>query len=375
MTRSVLLAAALGALLTGCTKEVEEIPTGLRGEARSNPLLAAQRTLARLEVPSRIQYGLTSLPGDGEILLTEEGSLAVEGEILDGFLAWVRGGGQAIVCLDGFDLRTGLQALLASEDFDDEFGLLDDASMPWYHRESALLEELDLLRFPVDEPDEDALGFQIEERSADGHVGEGGEFGALVQVDHGDGSVSVMASGHFFNNEHLGSAEHAGLLFKLVDEARRESGIAEPGLLIAYADAPGLWSLLTERAAHALWAALALLVLWLWRAWPRFGPVEDLASEALPGFQSHAASIGRFLWNHDSGPTLLKGIRERTVVRWRSAIPGSDSMTDHDLCDAIAEETGHAAEEVERALFASGPLKPDVFLAVQRTLTTLQKRT
>lgn len=375
MMRSPLLIGALGALLSGCAQEVEEIPTGLRGEARANPLLAAQRTLERLDVPSRIQYGLTSLPGADEVLLTEEGSLAVEGEILDGFLTWVRDGGQAIVCLDGFDLRTGLQALLSSDDFEDEFGLFDEATMPWYYRESALLEALDIERVLADEPNGDVHGFTIEERGTDGHVGADEEFGALVQVSYGEGSVSVMPTGRFFNNEHLGDADHAGLLYKLVGEARWESGITEPGLLIAFADAPGLWGLLIERAPHALWAALVLLVLWLWRAWPRFGPVDDFASVALPGFHSHAASIGRFLWKHDRGPTLLKGIRERIIAHWRSAIPGSDSMTDHDLCEAIARNTGHAREEVEDALFGSRSLKPTAFVAVQRTLTQLQRRT
>jgi len=161
--------------------------------------------------------------------------------------------------------------------------------------------------------------------------------------------------------------EHAELLYELVAE-----GPASSSLVIAYVETPGLWGLLTGRAPYALWSALFLLAAWLWRSWPRFGPIEDLASLSTAGFRTHVAAVGRFLWKHDRGPTALQSARKRSLADVRSRFPGGEGLDPETLCRAVSDQTGLEVLEVERALFDAGPLRPDEFVAVQRALTRLR---
>ncbi len=359
----VLLAATLA--LTGCRKEVETVPTGFRGEARTNPLLAAQRTLERLGFSSRIQFGLGTLPLEGETLLTAEGSLAIEGPLLEGFLAWVDAGGHAIVCLDGFALPNDFLASIGIDE-DDEFFFLEEEAPAWVGRRSALLEALGLERLEGDDYWRDVLGFEADQRIKDGLLFDGKDDGTAFEVDRGDGAITVLTSGHFFNNQNLGDEQHAELLYELVSDGRPSGE-----LVIAYVETPGLWGLLTGRAPFALWAGLGLLVIWLWRSWPRFGPIRDLDSLGTPGFRTHVGAVGRFLWQRDRGPTLLAAARKMALADVRSRFPGTKRLDPEDLCRALAEQTGQDVGEIERALFSTGPMRPDAFVAAQRTLVGL----
>lgn len=363
---SVLLFGTLA--LAGCREQVVTVPTGLRGEARTNPLLAAQRTLQRLGVESRIQYGLGTLPMGGETLLTAEGALSIDGPILTGFLDWVEGGGRAIVCLDGFAVDTSLFGALGLDE-DDEFYFPEEETAPWLGRRSALLEALALERIDGDDYWKDLLGFDVELRSQDGLLLSGDVAEPAFEIDLGDGRVTVMTSGRIFNNQELGDEQHAELLYELVTESEPPEA-----LVIAYVETPGLWGLLTTRAPYALWGGLALLLLWLWKSWPRFGPVENLDSLGTAGFRTHAAAVGRFLWKHDRGPALLRSVRKATLADLRSRIPASGGLDPAALSRVLAERTGQDADDIEHALFSDGPMRPEALVAAQRALTQLRAR-
>lgn len=356
--------------LAGCHKEVLSVPTGLRGEAATNPLLAAQRTLERLNVKSRIQYGLGTLPTGGEALLTAEGALAIDGPILTGFLDWVENGGRAIVCLDGFALANGFLEALGLDEDDDFYFVEEEPIIPWLGRRSALLEALGLERVEDDDDEwRDLLGFDAELRIDDGLLLSGDTKKRAVEIEWGSGSVVVMVTGHIFNNQHLGEEQHAEILYEVVAKSAPSGDV-----VIAYVETLGLWGLLAGRAPFALWAGLALLVIWLWRSWPRFGPVEDLDSLGTAGFRTHVAAIGRFLWKHDRGPALLHSARKLALAEVRSRIPASGSLDPHSLCRVLAEQTGQDAGEIERALFNDGPMRPEALVAAQRALTQLRAR-
>lgn len=361
-------ALALAVTLASCERRTEEVDVGFRGEARTNPLLAAQRTLERLGTTSRTQFGLLELPDTDALLITEAGRLRGRGEVLERFLDWVEAGGRAVVCLDGFESDKGsFNPFEGLDEFESE------VEPAWANRPNALLEALDVERRL--DPDVEDFGFaefdggdySVACLRDDGVLAADAASGPVVRVPLGAGEVDVLTTGRIFSNHELGDEDHAEFL-----DALASLGGERPQAVIAFASSESLGALLVSRAPFALLAAAVLLLLWLWRAWPRFGPVEELDTTAMAGFTTHVEAVGRFLWKHDQGPALLASTRGQVLARVDARMPELHGASREALCDALAERTSFDAAEVDTLLHSGRRLRPSALPPTLQALARLR---
>ena len=169
--------------------------------------------------------------------------------------------------------------------------------------------------------------------------------------------------------------DHAELLWQLLDARRRRASCG----VYCRPERLSLWGFLKEHAAPALAAGAALLVLWLWRIAPRFGPVAPDAPPARRRLLDHLRASGRYYW--------AKGLRARLVVAARDAALRRIARAQPDFAGApqpsalprLASLPGFRQEEAARFLGAAGAMRGADFIKLtqhaQRVHSALEKGT
>jgi hypothetical protein len=103
----------------------------------------------------------------------------------------------------------------------------------------------------------------------------------------------------------VGELDHAELGWRLAS--------AQPVLLYLRMRSPPLLDWIQRDAWPVAVAAALLLLLWLARIIPRFGPLEPAEEPPRRSLLEHIVASGRFLWSRGAGASLLEAARERAV--------------------------------------------------------------
>jgi hypothetical protein len=199
------------------------------------------------------------------------------------------------------------------------------------------------------------------------------EAAQLVSYRRGKGIVTVATSLDFARNRLIGQNDHAAFFWHLVDlnpDAEELQVFNRPQRL-------SLSRFLAEHAAEALGAGLALLVLWLWRIAPRFGPVTPDAPPARRRLLDHLRASGRYYWAKGLRAELVLAARDSALRRLARAQPDFAEAPEAEKVSRLAALTGISPEEARRFLAAGGPMHGADFIKLardaQRTHAALEK--
>jgi hypothetical protein len=356
-----LLAVAGGAIWF--FNNFERVPdrewTGYQGEARRNSFLAAERLLDRMGLAVRhlkTPLELRELPPNGTLILpARRNALApVERERL---AEWVAAGGHLVV--------------------ENELQRLPDP----------ILDSLGVRREPVKKPGQQRptdvrlphspAALKVNFASGQTLVAPEGAFrvqGAsathLVHFRVGRGQVTVLNDLGFLRNWAIGSHDHAEFLWQLVRFA--------PGTAAVFVfDNPQKLSLAGWLADNA-WAVLAagalLLVVWLWRIAPRFGPMAPDAEPARRRLLDHLRASGRFQWSAGGAATLAEAAREAALRRVARAHTDFAALTPAEQRARLAAQFDLPAEEAARVLRPGRDAQPAEFVAAMRVFQRIHER-
>jgi hypothetical protein len=359
------LLAALGVLWF--LSNYERVPykerVGPSNEVRLRQFLAAERFAARMGVPAseiRSLPQLDSLTPGGALLMPARRQ-ALEPRRLGQILAWVDRGGHLIVEAEFAGVSDPLLELLAVRRSNIE-GASD---------KPLLIDVGDGRRLAVSLPTR--MGLQPQQAGAVLLRAGPADAPQLVSYRRGSGFVTVATSLQFARNRLIGENDHAEFLWQLLNLNR-----ATPTLQVYHRpERLSLNGFLREHAPEALGACLALLLLWLWRIAPRFGPVAPDAPPARRRLLDHLRASGRYYW--------AKGLRAALVVATRDAALRRLARSQPDFADAppaekisrLASLTGISEEEARRFLAAGGPMRGADFIKLardaQRTHAALEK--
>ena len=333
---------------------------GYQGEARANPLLAAQRLLVRLGAPAeRVDSVMrfARLPPDATLVLGP-GRAALSREHVDAILGWVERGGRLVAVAE------------------------------WHRQQDRLLDALDIGRQPVGA----GAGARVTEVTLSGAEGvmrvefagrqklvdrkrratfvlDGPAGLQLVELARGRGRVTILADHRFATNGEIGRHDHAEFVWELVRPA-------DPGgrvLLAPRLESPSLARLLREEAPLALAAAAALLLAWLARITRRFGPVAPDPEPARRRLLDHLRAAGRYAWDRGGAERLAAQARESFLRRIARQHPDVAALPAADRARVLAERTGYAVRSVSDALDGSLP-EPRRFTQAMATLQALEDR-
>lgn len=345
MSRTMTIAAgALMTLVLGGCKTVEKTETiGHKGKARLNPYLAAERLLESFGHEVRSRYGWPDFD-EGEVatVIVPASALSAEGYVRD-LAAWVRRMGHAVILLEGGEFYRG--------DWNDSRVMPpepSDALVAW-------LEEAGL-SIRADDWSDDARSteevtfegetFDVRMESRSHPVVRGETDGPLmISAPSGEGRITLVADARPFRNRYIGDHDHAALLVDLVESTPYAGSVA-----IVRNASLSFWGLLWSRGWAAMVPLLLLVVFWLWKNLPRFGPLERGPATAQTRSESHhLTAIGGFHWRLDRGRHLLEPLRESLRERAHALMLAS-GRADADIFEVVAGRADITPEAARRAM-------------------------
>lgn len=354
-----LLLGLLMVLAAGCEYEEVKRETGYKGKARINPWLAAERFAAERGHTVRSLASWKNPDWNDSVCFVSIDVLNNEGFIRQ-MNAWVEDGGHLVLLAD------------YSQPDQDDWRLFND-------------------RFPQSQTGVvnflKAAGFDLQTRKGGGKIGmipfNGRKFevdsnssssvktsaqeegGAFASEAVGGGRISVVTDSRIFRNRWIGEHDHAALLGALIDVSEYEGAVT-----FIRGSGLSLWSLLDRHLRPFLIGLGVLLVIWLWKNFSRFGPLEAAQGPSLlRGYDHHLEALGDFQWRLDQGAALLAPLREQIVEEGqRQAMKAG--RRDDDFFQFLADRVDLPRERVVRALTEAAPGDAAV---MTRTAADLQR--
>jgi hypothetical protein len=354
----IILLAVLA--LTGCDYTEVKREIGYKGKARINPWLAAERFCEHYDGDVRSLATWTAPQYDDAVWFVPA-SIPSNGSYIRQLEDWVEEGGHLVLIVEHADSE--------SSDW-------SQRSMP-PDLEPALVEMLERAGIDLSSADAafkevtaeevrfDKESYEVDARSTTRVSRKGGEGGVFVSVRSGDGRISVLTDGRIFRNRWIGDKDHAALLDALIQATDYEGNIS-----FLRGSGLSLWGLLRDH----LWPVLAglglLIVLWLWKNFTRFGPVEaEHAGPSLRGYEHHLEALGDFQWRLDRAAALLAPLREQILERGQR-LSTRAGRRDDDFFQFLADRSEIPRERVHRALVEASPADSAI---LTRTTADLQR--
>ena len=195
---------------------------------------------------------------------------------------------------------------------------------------------------------------------------------AVLQFDHGHGSVVVLPSIGFMSNLAIGEPDHAAYAWAVMNIGQGANRVTRV-LIAPRFERPSLLAWLFNEALPAVIAAAVLLVLWLARAIPRFGPIVSVHEGARRRLLDHLRATGRFQWSARAAPRLLAAAREGCLANIAKARPALAYLDATERGVRFAELAGLPQAEVELALNGDATT-PRAFVAAIATLQTIEEK-
>ena len=185
------------------------------------------------------------------------------------------------------------------------------------------------------------------------------------------GSFGARAGRDTRGPTHLGKFDHAELLLTLI---RLNPNYAKSPLRLIWGDDDiSTWQMFATQAWMALAAFAALVLLWLWRVIPRFGPLRPEPAPAEQRLAAHLEASGRFMWKYLAPHVVYARLRDAFNKRLAERRPALIGMPPGERNAELARLISVRAEAVSRAL--DGPVEgANEFVRNVRLLQRLQEK-
>lgn len=322
---AIFIVACLAFLNNYELKEVDSY-TGYRGEARTNDLFAARLFLKRMGIPASRQDALTSLPTTDTVIVLDTDRYTMSPQKIQKLLTWVNTGGH-LVARARVDYKTeeedkadnkkaemekrdALQQALQIEIGSSE--LIDEDDLPF---ELQLANQPKPLKLDIDYFNEllsknpAVKAYQVKEKNF------------LLQIPHGQGLVSLVATLEFAENHRIDSAEHAEFFWWLLHSHKANF---KQAWLVNQDHLPSLSTLLVQYAWPILIVVALLLIAIFWALIPRFGAFIPEPPPERRRILEHIKASGQFMWKRQAQgkEQLLTSTRHALRQAARTRIPG-----------------------------------------------------
>ena len=330
----------------------EVVDRGPSPEVQANPYLAAEHFLRQQGLVVEHANGLEQLaslpPQNSSLLLLGERS-NMSPRQADQLLEWAKAGGHLL--------------LVAEALWDDETGKSDDLLLDRVQLRQSFSEGFDkplparkkrapdLTKLYIDNETPAAyFSFDTDFNLTDPkHLAQFSANSAkashLMQVNVGQGRVTVVTDSDLWKNRHIGRHDNAWLLWYL------NQGTTVT--LLFNSDVEDLFSLLLRYFPQALVALAALIVLGLWHCGMRQGPIQLPAPKARRQLLEHLKASAEFLLRHSGQNSLLQTLQHDILRTARRRHPGFEHLDTPEQWQVLEHLTHQPTLVISQAL---GPL-------------------
>jgi hypothetical protein len=368
----------------------EKVYQGLKGDAAEDPYFAMKRFLASMHVqveerlPSSTGNAkLSGWPAHGTVMLGDRRHLVMTPARVAQALAWVQGGGHLIIEAEYPGRPDPLLAAIGIErrplaaraprgrpvqSWDERN--LTAVAIPGYPRVlqvqfspyQNLADPRHLALWKV----ENAQGLRMV------HLARGA--GMITIVSNFDWLVYQGTRGAKEERRqptNIGKFDHAELLMALV---RLNPRYAQAPLRLIWGDDEvSIWSSIAGEAWMALAALAALLLLWLARVIPRFGPLRPEPPPAEQRLAAHLEASGRFFWKYLEPHVVFGKLRDAFAKRLAERRPALSAMRPEQRNAELARLIDGRGEAVARALDQPTQTAPEFVRNVRLLQRLLEK--
>jgi Domain of unknown function (DUF4350) len=374
----VVIAAGAGAwwLYANFERATERVWVGFRGKARTDPYLAAQRLLERMGVSTQTVRAIPALRtlSPKATLVLPQARHAITTALQQEILNWVEDGGHLIIeaepihqpdpLLDALAVRRAEMAL--NEETEDAEEEAQDKKLEPSDVEKRLRNQgTDIVEIDVPQglaPVKVRMSQHLSLYAESAVARFGASATTLLFIEHGVGLVSVMNDFGSLSNYLIGENDHAEFLWRLVQlepDSREVWFFNNPQRL-------SLIEWLWRNAWAALAGGTALLLLWLWRTAPRFGPIEPDPERSRRRLLDHLRASGRFLWSKGGAQKLIEAARESCLRRVMRAHPDLLATPESEREARLMEVLGLSSEQARKLLVPGQTLRIIDFLQTVR---------
>ena len=353
----LLLACVFGAgAFYAWTKAIpydEVVDRGPSPEALANPYLAAEHFLRQQGVTvehANSLERLTTLPGKGNSLLLLGERSNMSPRQVEQLLSWAKSGGHLLLVAEAlWDEETGKSGDLLLDRVHIHQTLSDEPEEPAPSSKKPLKNKSqDLTKLYVDNETASAyFSFDTDFNLTDPR--HQAQFSAnssrsshLMQLDLGEGSVTVITDSDLWKTPNIGKHDNAWLLWYL------NQGTAVT--LLFNSDFDDLFTLLMRYFPQALIALISLIALTLWRAGMRQGPTRSPTSNARRQLQEHLKASADFLLRRSGQGTLLQALQRDILRAARHRHPGFEHLDSAAQCRVLEHLTRQPLHVISQVL-------------------------
>jgi len=372
----LLAGAALLATAWLSRKSFRVVPVqetvGLHGEALVNQTLLLQKWLEAGGRPATLAGGIfrTAALPEGATVIILNLSQPISAAETAALLAWVRRGGHLVT--DG-----------TAAPFNDEQGLAN------LHR--ALGVTLRNLRPQVQGEDQKRVGEDtfrpaetpyrvrrsagwrlLPQRPEDwtdriGHDLDGHRAEVLLARAEGKGHLTLTPDLNFVYAENLARLDHAAYLERLL--------AVQPGPVVVWSRPvePGFCRWLWSRAWTALVGLGALVLAWIWKGWPRFGPLLPEPAPQRRSLLEHLAASAHLIWRGGAEAHLVAATRTALERRALTRNPAYGDLDRNDRALWLAARSGGDPDTIASALDDRPGCTPQALAQALHTLERLRQ--
>ncbi|WP_085629521.1 MULTISPECIES: DUF4350 domain-containing protein [unclassified Pseudomonas] len=351
---AALAVALLGALCLLLYLKAEPyqsvIDHGPSPAAQANPYLAAELFLRGRGLSVTHAESLDALPGIDPrrhtLLLFGDRSNMTPRQV-EQTLNWARAGGRLV--------------FVAESLWDERSGQSNDLLLDRVQLHQSLSKDLkEPAPDAADDPYPNLTKLYLEDEDAPAYVGfdtdfhledpknlaqawaNSGRATHMMQLPYGVGTITVVTDAELWKTPDIARHDNAWLLWYLS---------ADTSVTLLFNTArDGLPTLLWRHFPQAIVALTALILLWLWHAGVRHGPVVAPAPGGRRQLQEHLRASAGFILRHNGQRTLLQALQQDVLRRARRRHPGFDQLNVAEQWLALSRLTRQPTRAISQAL-------------------------
>ncbi|OQY46700.1 MAG: hypothetical protein B6247_27430 [Candidatus Parabeggiatoa sp. nov. 2] len=301
----------------------ETVEVGFQGEARDNPLLAAERLLERMGTTAKTVHALPNVKDDlgsqDTLVLLQYGTFFSDDQTQQLF-HWLDDGGHLIMSSDtlhdvvGKTTKTNLDPLLKK--------------LRVYRHQNGL----DKDKIAQAPPTQFVWAqYRLQVAFNPDYYLEPSYYDPVKEISDKHGIHFLF---YYYGN---------GIM-------RTQAKVEGDGTGTPFEKIPPLWTLLWTTMWTVIISAAILLLFWLWTASRRFGSLLPTPPRARRRLLEHIEASGHFLWRQEQAHTLLHGARQALLKRLESVHPDWTHLSHAELSQRLAQVCELPADEIEEAL-------------------------